>query len=300
MTIIEELKDYCNNRNETLETISNGSLRAFVDQLIQEDRNSEKNLIDLARHFHALDHKEAYIWLTALFGSRGVIPEILKRMPEDSPLSDWKEMPLGTDLNKMPEYTGRFMDALTDTYDEPTYKKILAGNNHLIPREAMLEEKAYYEAAPSLEVYLKERHVRKVAVLQAHLEAGKIWFEQIITREVVEHVTSDQEILSAVAKDGWLYVTKIPFDTKAWLEAETENEKLYYACHCPFVREGLKDGTLKVNKDWCYCSAGFAKYPFEVLFDQELDVELLETPLQGDARCRFRIRIPEGIYGNAY
>lgn len=87
----------------------------------------------------------------------------------------------------------------------------------------------------------------------------------------------------------------IPYDTKAWLDAKDPSEKLYFACHCPFVREGLKDGTLDVNKDWCYCSAGFAKYPFEVIFDRTLEVELLETPLKGDIQCRFRIKIPKGL-----
>ena len=42
---------------------------------------------------------------------------------------------------------------------------------------------------PSLDEYLKQRHARKVAELQEHLRhPEKVWFEQIITQDVVDFV----------------------------------------------------------------------------------------------------------------
>lgn len=295
LALLGELEDYCKDFDCALDEIEPSVLRSFVDLLILEDRNTRDHLLALARYFHIIDNKAIYIWFTGLFGSRGVIPQICSRLPEDSPLKNYNEAPLGMDLKKMPAYTKSFMEQLEASLPEPTYTKALAGNNHCIPREAMLEEKAFFDAAPSLETYLKERHQRKVAELQKHMEENRVWFEQIITPDVVDFVASNQEVLSGLVKDQWLYVTKIPFDTKGFLEAEDDNQRRYHVCHCPFVREGLKTGTLDVNKNWCYCSAGFAKYPFEVIFDQPLDVELLETPLKGDLKCRFRIKLPQEL-----
>lgn len=68
--------------------------------------------------------------------------------------------------------------------------------------------------------------------------------------------------------------------------------KKHYTCHYLFVRESLLSEE-RINADWCYCSAGFAKFPFEVIFDTKLEVELIETPLKGDDLCRFAIYLLE-------
>ena len=62
-----------------------------------------------------------------------------------------------------------------------------------------------------------------------------------------------------------------------------------YACHCSFMKENILSEEEDISKQWCYCSAGFAKYPFETILEQELEVKLLNTPLDGDFICRFEI-----------
>lgn len=297
--IITSLDEYCQKNDDKLDTIKLDSLKSFINTLIAANNNTAENLLALARYYHMIDNKAVYIYFTALFGSLGVIPQICQRILERHPdldvFKDYKEAPLGTDTKEMSTYTKAFMALLEAHFTEKEYTSLLAGNNHQIPREAMLPEKELYEKAPSLDVYLKERHDRQVATLTRHMEENKIWFEQIITQEVVDFVASDQEVLSAKRDGDYLYVTKIPFDAKAYLESTNKEDKLYHACHCPFVREGLKDGTLDVNQNWCYCSAGFAKYPFEVIFDETLEIEMLETPLAGDLRCRFKIKLPDKV-----
>jgi hypothetical protein len=54
-----------------------------------------------------------------------------------------------------------------------------------------------------------------------------------------------------------------------------------------------------VSSLWCYCSGGFTKLFFDVLFEQDLEVELLESVLAGDASCKFAIRLPEGALADA-
>ncbi len=61
-----------------------------------------------------------------------------------------------------------------------------------------------------------------------------------------------------------------------------------------FARESILTGN-SIDGNWCYCSAGFAKFPFEVILDKQLDVKLLNCALNGDEVCRFEIDL-----GNEY
>ncbi len=51
----------------------------------------------------------------------------------------------------------------------------------------------------------------------------------------------------------------------------------------------------EVPIDWCYCSGGFQKLMFDVVFGCSTDVEVLESVLAGDPVCRFRISLPDKI-----
>ena len=85
-------------------------------------------------------------------------------------------------------------------------------------------------------------------------------------------------------------MTKIPYDIVSYLKETDKTKKRYYACHCPFVRESILT-TDKVSKNWCYCSGGFAKFPFEQVLGRELKVTLMKSVLAGDDVCRFAIEI---------
>jgi hypothetical protein len=92
-----------------------------------------------------------------------------------------------------------------------------------------------------------------------------------------------------------LYITKIPYNAKEYLVEKDPTLKRYYACHCPWARESIKRGNLSMNPIFCNCSGGFSKKPWEVIFDQPLQVEVLESALKGDLRCRFVVHLPENL-----
>nr|HPJ21389.1 hypothetical protein [Clostridia bacterium] len=61
----------------------------------------------------------------------------------------------------------------------------------------------------------------------------------------------------------------------------------------PFARERILDESREnVDAEGCYCSAGYAKFPFEVILGEELEVEMLDSALKGDPVCRFAITLP--------
>jgi hypothetical protein len=168
---------------------------------------------------------------------------------------------------------------------------VLAGNHHQIPASAFDEERDAYRAAASMDEFLAGQHHRNVEELQRFCDTGTVWYEQIITQEVVDFVAANREIQSAVREGDTLYTTKIPYDPAHYLAETDPVKKRYYACHCPFVREAILRGEPNISPNWCYCSGGFVKYPYETILGRELRVELLASVLNGDPVCRFAIHL---------
>jgi hypothetical protein len=297
---ITQFEEYTDKDVEesTIEDIKN-----YMEHLIATNQNKYNKVIHLARYYYYVDMKEHYIHMTKYFNALGVLEHIVDRISryEDDAvkeyvLEDLELPPFGTDSKDLPTYTKNFLETIEKYIDQSTCNKILAGNNHQIPTSSFDKEKEFYEQAPTFEAYLNGRHKRKVEELTTYYENNQIWFEQVITPDVIEFVKNNKEILSGVIQDDALYITKIPYDINHFLETEDDTLKRYYACHCSFVRENIKDQQENIPKEWCYCSAGFAKHPFETILGQELDVELLSTPLDGDHLCRFKIDLSNVDY----
>ncbi|MCK5129592.1 MAG: hypothetical protein KAQ68_07060 [Clostridiales bacterium] len=292
------LENYLLSNNATLDTAEVADIKSYVHQQLSQQPLNLKQLLAMTRYFHAIKKNDIYIYLTKVLGGLGVIDNIKARIVKfagrealDEIFKDLEEPPLGTPMGEIPKFTQKLMERIEKSVAPPVYEKFLAGNNHSIPKEAMEKEKLLYEESETLDEYLKGRHERNVAELQSYCDNNIVWYEQQISQQVVDYVQSNQEILSAVKKDNKLYVTKIPYDAEKYLNESDSVKKRYYACHCPFARESILKNNMDVSANWCYCSAGFAKFPFEVILDRELKIKLLESPLKGDDICRFEISL---------
>lgn len=298
---VTKLENQLNKEGKNLHTANISDIKKYVQTLINYKENKETTLLALARYFYLIDAEDIYIYFTSIFGSKGVMENIKIRatriVGEDMTEEIFNNLsipPLGTSNKKLFNYTKKVMGKMEENLEPEVCRKILTGNNHNIPKESFLKEKEFYKKAENLDDYLKNRHMRKVKELQQHSDQDKIWFEQKINQDVVDYVDSNQEILSAVREKDKLYTTKIPYDIVNFLDANNKKMKQYFTCHCPFVRESFLSGE-QINADWCYCSAGFVKFPYEIVFDTALDIELLESPLKGDPHCRFVIYLSEHL-----
>jgi hypothetical protein len=164
-----------------------------------------------------------------------------------------------------------------------------------VPVEAFKEKKERFEKASSLDEFLKDEHRRLVEELADHMERGQIWYEQEITPEVLEFVKRTPETQNGVRQGNKIYVSKIPFAPRQYLSEKDPTMKRYYACHCQLVRTAIRDDYPEISPLFCYCSGGFEKLPFDVIFDEPVKIELLESALKGDMRCRFAITIPKSV-----
>jgi hypothetical protein len=294
---LQSANDFLSKQGSSLDTATIEQIRTLLDLWIQDSTNDTESILALARYFYLTGHNDQYVYFTRLTGGMGVIENIKERFDlVMAPLKADEAIPintppLGSNPEEVPDFTAKFMTKLETIADEKQTRAILCGNNHGLSKEAFSKEKALYDASLSMEAYLKDLHERRVRELQDHSDQDKVWFEQKITQATVDFVASNQELLSAVLKDDVLYLTKIPYDPQAYLEETDPIKKRYYACHCPFAREAILKGEPHISKNWCYCSAGFEKFHFETILDRPLDIEVLQSALQGDPICRFAIKL---------
>lgn len=296
---IELLEQMLNKQDKCLDTISTEEVRQYVKNLVSHNEGNVDTLLAMARYFYLINRQDIYIYFTSLLGGRGVIETIvakavmlLGQQRVDEILQELEMPRVGLEPSELTEFTSAFVNRLERELPLETVKEILAGNNHGIPKDSYLKERELLHSAKSLDDYLLDYKNRGVQELQAHCDQNKVWYEQKITQEVVDYANSNQEIMSAVREGNILYVTKIPYDPVHYLEEKDPKMKRYYACHCPFAREAILQENVFISPNWCYCSGGFAKFPYEVLFDQPLKVELLQSVLKGDMVCRFAVHLP--------
>jgi len=186
------------------------------------------------------------------------------------------------------------IDRLNTELPNVTCKKILTWNYHRIPTESFKEKKDRFEKSDTIDEYLMNEHKTFIEELKSCIKEEKLWYEQKITPAVLRFVQNNQEICTGVRQSNKIYLTKIPYDPKQYLEENDPNLKSYYACHCPLVRSALLEGKIKISPNFCYCSSGYEKLVFDVIFEESVEVDLLESVLNGDNRCRFAIKIPKG------
>ena len=298
---VEKLENFLEKKGTNLSTCTSEDIQLYMDLLISRRENSIKAIIFLSRYFLSQKNNPIYIYFTQLLGVSGVIENILsrfeiiaqKRKLDVEIHKKIKILPSGSSPKKYPEFVKSFMVDLKSFLTEDEAQWVLAGNNHQIPPESFEEEKRYFLIADSIEEYLTERHLRAVKKLQQHADEGTVWFEQIITPEVVNLVRSNQEMLGGIKRENKIFLTKIPYNPSEYVKTDDLTQRRYMACHCPFIRNHLLQDFSDIDPDWCYCSGGFAKAPFEHIFERELEVELIESCLTGSDQCRFAITIPQ-------
>lgn len=298
--VAEDFEEYLKEAKSTLETASVDELKQYISQLIRESKNSEERLIAIARYCYCIKRNDLYVYLVSILGAANVPREIGKRLGaiagEEIRRSVYQgiEYPqLGSPQDDYPELTKKILERMEAKLSPARCREIMTWNYHNVPAAAFKEAKERFEKSDSIDDYLKGEHERLVDELESCMKKGRLWFEQEITPEILEFVKNNQEINTGIRRGDIIFKTKIPFAPKQYLKEKDPAMQRYYSCHCQLVRTALLQGNPKISPTFCYCSAGYEKFHFDVIFEQNVEAELLETLLKGDPRCRFAIKIPK-------
>jgi hypothetical protein len=296
---VERFEKFASRHGRDVDHVSVDVVRKYMDLLIQEGGNTEEEILALARYANMTEQTDIVVYLLAIFGTQGVFASITDRVSELAGeetktriFDDFVEPPFGSPPEVYPRITRDLLGRLQGTLSADMWRKVLAGNHHKIPQQSFAEERKRFLELADVRAYLEDLHQRSVRELEQYMKEGRLWYEQKITPRVVEFVRGNQEVLAGVYDGERIYATKIPYDPDRYLQETDPLMKRYYACHCPFARSAILQQEPGVPEDWCYCSGGYGKLRFDVAFDRDHDVEVLESVLGGSERCRFAVIHP--------
>jgi hypothetical protein len=274
----------------------------FSKILIQEGENTYDNLVALARYGLFLKNNGVYIAFLELLDGAEAQLNLYKKVGErygesirDEVFGGIGVSPLGLPSSNKPFDMFPVLDRLIGMVGHREVEGLLSACLRDLPDEYFVDEREKYMTSTNIDDFLSKKHQEFVLELQKCHQDGVLFFAQEITDEVVEYVKDRQETECGVRKGNIIFITKIPYNAKQYLAETDPILKRYYACHCPWAREAIKDDNIRLNAVFCNCSGGFSKKPWEVIFGQTLQVDVLESAIGGDFRCRFAVHLPDNF-----
>ena len=288
---------FCGERQHMPATASD--LSAFSDLLMQEGGNSEENYFALLLYGRFMRNNPVFVAALELLDGSEVLDNLHRKVGEaygdearDELFAGIGLPPLGTPSTQKPAYTSALLERLENRFGQQACKELLANSLRTLPDEYYLEARKKFQQCQDIDAYLEQEGRAFIEMLEEIKREGRLFFSQEITDEVIAFVDQHPEIRQGVRQGNILYAIKIPYMAKHYLAETDETLKRYDYCHCPWVREAIKSGAPQISPLFCNCSAGFEKKRWEVIFDQPLRAEVLESVLAGDAWCKFAIYLP--------
>jgi len=306
MKFVTEFNDYLSDLNKDIDSAIEEDVIRYAQYLIDIGNNKKEIFYALIRYCYFSGNEPMLVGLYELIDGSDVLVNLSKELIEEVGEEKAKEIlnginfpELGRTHEDKPEITKQVIDRLNANLDEKTCHKILVSNLHGIPKESYNRQREKFLEAGNVDDYLKNRNNEFIKTLEKHRDDKTLFYTQEVDDEVVEHVKNNQQIESGKRRGNIIYAEKIPYQTKKFLHEKDENLKKYYYCHCAWVREALKTGAVEVPSKFCDCSAGYYKNQWDVILDQPVDVEVLETILNNDSRCLFAIHLPDDVVKQA-
>jgi len=191
-----------------------------------------------------------------------------------------------TDREEIAAWTSTAINRLDELVDEPTSKRIMTSCACQYPVSELQEIRQTYADTDDLD--------RVHTMLQQEFEAflkGTLELEQTMIEEIIKRGWG----LAGVLEGDTIIATKIPksgFLVEYLNESDPVRRRQYY-CHCPRVRDVLESGGT-LPQLYCYCGAGFYQGIWEYILQRPVQVEVLESVLDGGEVCKIAIHLGEG------
>lgn len=295
---LDAMRTFLNTQN--IEHLPQGSILQFTEHLVQTDTEVVLDTLRAFLHYgnfienfdyvaEVLDIAEAYNAMETLYERVG---EQCGDEVRDAVFADVELPPLGVDPDTKSEVTKVVMKRLEAQVGETKTVELLAPCLHGRPDEPKAREDLL--RLNDIDEFLALKHQEVVERFRQHKRDGTIEWSQYVDDDVVAYVENTPTISPGIREGDKIIQTKPPFQIKAMLDTEDPQMKRYYACHCPWVRGAIKDGTDdEISANFCHCSAGFTKKYWDFVFNQPVTVQPIETVLTGALHCKFAVQIPK-------
>jgi hypothetical protein len=186
-----------------------------------------------------------------------------------------------SDCGEVIAWSQRAMERLDALVGEKERRDIMAGCACQYPKSELQEARQVYESTGDIDLAHRKLQEQFETFLKDVLALDDDLFAEVVRRGWG---------LAGVRRDDTVIATKIPksgFLVEYMRETDSEKRRQCY-CHCPRIREVLKTSEA-ISATYCYCGAGFYKGIWEEILQRPVEVEVLESVLQGDDACKIAI-----------
>lgn len=277
-------------------------VEAFTQELIANGENTLPNFYTLARYGRFTGDDDLYVAVVDLLDGAEAMENlhhkagvILGEGRRDKLFEGLAPPPLGTPNREKVAINRQVMVRLLDSASPQEGTQILADSLRDLEDAWFQEDVKLFQECQTIDEYLDRSGEKFIAMLEKLRDENGLFFTQKITQDVVDYVRSQPLIARGRRVGDTLYEVKIPHQTIEFLEEKDPQRRRYHYCHCPWVKEGLKNGKADIPASFCQCSAGFHKKRWEVVLGQPLKAEIIESVLGGDDRCMIAIHLPPGL-----
>jgi len=294
--------EFLKEENEVINSFSYGKLIEYADQLALNDKIVARHLIiGLWRYFPFIEAHHHMEELLDIAESYSAMDTLYDRIAEWHDEAVREEIfqgieipPLGAHPEKKPQVTKLVMKRLKEKLGKEKTIALLRPCLHGGPPVGTDKEK--FQELKDLDQFLTLKRQDFLSEVEQHKNDGTAMFAQLVDDEVLEYVKTIPTMGAGVRDNNKIIITKVPYQIKRFLTADSDPMRRYYWCYCPWVRGAIKDGTeQEISRNFCYCSGGYFKLYWDEIFDQAINVEPLQTALWGDMVCKFAIEIPDKI-----
>jgi hypothetical protein len=303
VSILTSFNNFLLNKNKNMQNATSNDFYDFSMNLIKDKRNTGFAYEVFIRFGFFIDNKNLILWGREVLDGSEVMHNFSKRLKEEFSEEFRNEIfegmdlpPLGISPKEKPEYTKKLVNRFVEKTDEQTCEIFLAKGLRDSYYEWRKPDRERFLNSKNIDEFMEEKRKRQIEGLEKHRDEGTLYFTQEINNDVVEHVKNDPRIETGIRKGEVIIATKIPHETIKFLKETDPKMKAYFYCHCPWVKEAIKDGTVdEIPNVFCNCSGGYYKSYWEIVLDQPIDVKTVKTVINGDPVCEFEIYLPENI-----
>ena len=286
---------------KTLESAFAEDVPSFSATLIERELNERNRFVGLYHYAGMIKNYNLQVGMLELLDGFEILGNLQRKIGEElgeetqAAIFDGVELPvLGTTPIEWTRVNAVVFPRLEEAADTETIKRILRSGLRNLSDERYLPGKERYEGFADIDTFLEDRGKRHLDNLIKQRDEGTPYFNQFIDDDVIEFVRATPEIGRGVRRGDTIIEIKIPHQSIEYLAATDTKMKQYHVCHFPVVKESMIHDDLAISPAFCDFCPSFNAKPWEVIFSQQLEYEVLESGLRNDVWCRFAIHLPDG------
>ena len=302
LMLLREFQEFLRKKQISIESTPEGKIIDYTDYLVsKKNENILEFLRALISYSNFIENYDYIIEIIDIAEAYNAMDNLYLRIGDefreeirDEIFSNLDIPPLGVHPDKKPAFTEEIMKRMEAKIGEEKAIKLLAPCLHGRPVEPIKSDREDFLRLNDIDEFLKLKRTELIERLEKHQKEGTLEYAQYIDKDVVEFVKNNPKISPGKREGNKIITTKIPYQVKRHLATDDEKMKRYYSCYCSWVRGAMKKGEEKeISSNFCHCSAGFIMQYWEIIFDQPVKVEPVETALTGALMCKFAVDIPE-------